>query len=141
LKTLLGQVLENATLYVDVPTTGHTIDSRTGNPVPNQRRLHVQAYLRVLDYPPKQFAQQQPGDKPMLWVEGYVSRVVDASNPSLWLPPELPDRVSEMVRASVGGVAGRLYLIPQVPNAAVQKYVNSMVLGEAIWGWFDASAV
>ena len=138
--SVLGQVpgLENGTFYIDIPTGTSIIDPDTGNPHPNTRRIEVHAALKCDKKPPKQLIDSQPADTPMMWVEGRVTRLVDPLAPTLDFPPMMPEQVSEMVKANISGLDGRFYLIEQIPDKLLTTYGVQDLVGEQIWGWFDA---
>lgn len=139
--TVLGQVpgLENGTFYIDIPTGTSTIDPETGNPKPNVRRVEVHSFLKCNGQPPKQLANSQPADTPCMWVEGRVTRLVDPLSPTIEFPPMLPERVPEMVPADISGLKGRFYPIDQIPDKLLTAYGVRDIVGEKVWGWFDAA--
>ncbi len=138
--TVLGEVLENATFYIDIPTNTHTIDPETGNPKPNTRPVEAHAYLKCDEQPPKQLADSQPTDTPLTWCRGWVTRLVDPQAPTVEFPPMMPESAASMLKVAIGGVKGRFYPIVQIPNAALQQFDLLGITGEAIWGWFDVGA-
>jgi hypothetical protein len=131
--------LENGTLTIDVPTGGSMVDPLTGNPVPVVHAMEVHVALKFNSQPPKQLANSQPpGDVPVQWIEGRVTRVVDPISPMLEFPPMLPERVPEMIPADINGIKGRFYPIDQIPDKLLTTYGVFGIVGEKIWGWFDA---
>lgn len=136
--TLLGSILENALCKVEVPIGGVTIDPISGNPYPNTKTYEVYLYLKDGLKPPRQYAESQPRDVPMVWVEGWVTRVVDPTAPNVIFPAAIPDTNLTRLPCEIdNNKAGSLYLIDRYANAAVSRYVSQEVLGEQVWGWFN----
>ncbi len=106
--------------------------------MPVIRSVEVHAFLKFNTQPPKQLINSQPSDTPMMWVEGRVTRLVDPLAPMVEFPPMLPERVPEMVLADINGVKGRFYPIEQIPDKLLATYGVLDIVGEKIWGWFDA---
>ena len=137
--TLIGSALENAICQVNVPIGGFTVDPDSGNPYPNTRSYDVHFYFKDGKQPQRQLAESQPKDTPMMWVEGYVTRVVDPLSPSVILPPSIPDTSSNCFPCTIGNLVGSFYPLELYQNAAIKQYVDPSILGEQVWGWFDAN--
>jgi hypothetical protein len=137
--TALGSALENAVCIVSVPTGGRTIDLETGNPYPNKRDFRVYLYLKYDKLPPKQLQESQPRDVPMMWVEGYVTRVIDPLDESIDLPPNFPSSNLSQIPCTINGsTVGSFFPIPRIESGALHQYVDRSVLGQPIWGWFNS---
>jgi hypothetical protein len=140
-KTILGGVLENSEIDVPIAVGGHTIDPTNGNPIPNVRVYKVYALLDFVEKPPKQFANSQPNDSPMYWVDGNVTQVVDPLAPNVSLPAAVPDGAStEGLSATIGNRRGTFYPVTRIKETELDPYLDLSILGEEIWGWFDAKA-
>lgn len=140
-KTILGGVLENSSIEVPIAIGGNTIDPANGNPIPNTRTYTVMALLDFVEKPPKQFANSQPNDSPMIWVDGNVTEVIDPLAPNVVLPAAMPDGISrEGLKATIGNTTGIFYPVTRIRETELNPYLDLSILGEEIWGWFDAKA-
>jgi hypothetical protein len=140
-KTILGGVLENSSIKVPVAYGGYVIDPVNGNPIPNTRLYTVLALLDFVEKPPKQFASSQPNDSPMIWVDGNVTEVIDQLMPDVILPAAMPDGMARNgFKATIGNVTGIFYPVIKIKETELDPYLDLSILGEEIWGWFDAKA-
>lgn len=138
-KTILGSVLENGEIEVPVAYGGYMIDPITNNPIPNVRIYTVKVLLDFAEKPPKQFANSQPNDTPMIWVDGNVTEVVDPLMPNVILPASMPGSISrEGLKATVGNTSGTFYPVIKIKETELNPYLDLSILGEEIWGWYDA---
>jgi hypothetical protein len=139
--TIIGSVLQNAVIQAGVASGTFTVDPDNGNPVPSLRLYTVSAYLKFKEKPPKQFENSQPIDTPLTWVEGYITSVVDPLSPTVPLPSAMPDSLgSEGLPILLGDKAGTFYPISRIYDTALDPYLDREILGEKIWGWFDAKS-
>jgi hypothetical protein len=139
-KTVIGEVLENATLSVAVGGSSYTTDPDTGNPVPITTDYQIRCYLKSNSKPPKELEQSQPKNTPLTWIDGSITEVINLANPSQKLPPIMPSGTTEAITAVISGIHGTFYPIARVPSASQLLYIDQSIIGQKIWGWFDVTA-
>lgn len=133
--TTLGNHLSNSQATVTIASSYGAIDPNTGNPTPVITTFNVEAWLKVSHSKAKD--SEQPDNPSQQWVEGYVTRVVDAAQPAIELAPRLPEAIEAAIPITISGVAGKIFFERLPINGAILQYGHLNKIGEKICGWFE----
>lgn len=127
-KTSLS-VLENTTLTFAIDNGSETIDPETGNVVPNLSDVTLKAYLKQYLQSPPSVKVKESNGVPLNWFSG---RLIEPST----LPLSIKN--DSLATCTISGQTGKFYLYSKPLNAAIYNYALVDVVGQEIYGWFEA---
>jgi hypothetical protein len=136
--TVLGEVMENGRMLLDLAIGHGAIDPNTGNPSTTYKTLEVCCLVKLRSAARGSVDRPQPRNNNQLWCEGEVTRVFDIANPSVELDPKIPEEAPTTgIAIKISGLEGKLYLEPSVVEAEVEEFELEDIVGEPIRGWFE----